>query len=213
MKIYIAGKITGDDSYRDKFGFVAERIRNHGHIALDPSTLPEGMEPRDYMNICHAMINAADLVVFLPNTFESAGAQLELNYCLYTDKLTFHLICLEDINKIFETALPVFDSTPPTKYLASRIFFRCGPDEAWAQVAEEAVELAHAALKIRRVGNPKNPTPIDADKALDNVEEEANDLFAALDVLDFRRDDVKIREKLERWLERLNKGKEEETGR
>ena len=203
MKIYIAGKITGDEGYREKFGFASERVREHGHIALDPSTLPEGMEPSDYMNICHAMINAADLVVFLPDTFESAGAQLELDYCLYTNKMIFQLDALSAINKVFDSPWPVHKTTPPTKYLATSIFFRCGADEAWAQVAEEASELAHAALKIRRVGNSKNPTPIEADEALDNVEEEANDLFFLFDVLDFRRDDARVREKLERWMERL----------
>lgn len=211
MKIYIAGKITGDETYREKFGFVAERVRNHGHIALDPSTLPEGMEPRDYMNICHAMIEAADLVIFLPDHMESGGAQIELDYCIYTHKPLCKLKQMSDLDKLIEMPLHSNIATPPTKYLATSIFFRCGFDEAWAQLAEEASELAHAALKMRRVDNSKNPTPIDANEALDNVFEEVNDLLATLDVLDLRRDDEQVRTKLIRWMERLTTGAGKET--
>lgn len=33
-------------------------------------------------------------------------------------------------------------------------------DELLVNLAEEAIELAHAALKLRRCGNKLNPTPI-----------------------------------------------------
>ena len=40
------------------------------------------------------------------------------------------------------------------------------PDaELWAQLAEEAAELAQAALKIRRVLDGTNPTPKDIGEA------------------------------------------------
>lgn len=60
MKVYIAGKITGDPNYKGKFAAEAEKIRAAGHIALNPAELPEGMEPGDYMRICFAMIDVAD---------------------------------------------------------------------------------------------------------------------------------------------------------
>ena len=47
MKVYIAGKITGDPNYKGKFAAEAEKIRAAGHIALNPAELPEGMEPGD----------------------------------------------------------------------------------------------------------------------------------------------------------------------
>ena len=86
MKIYIAGKITGDPDYRAKFADAQRQIEAQGHTALNPATLPEGMEPKDYMRICFAMIDVADAVVFLPDAAESAGARLEMAYCEYIEK-------------------------------------------------------------------------------------------------------------------------------
>ena len=60
------------------------------------------------------------------------------------------------------------------KKAASFVRDRLELDEIYAQLAEEAAELAHAALKMRRVINRKNPTPVDADDAFESVVEEAN---------------------------------------
>lgn len=86
LKIYIAGKITGDQDYAKKFNTAAREYENSGYIVLNPAMLPEGMRPADYMRICFAMIDTADVVAFLPGYETSQGAQLELQYCLYTDK-------------------------------------------------------------------------------------------------------------------------------
>ena len=86
MKIYIAGKITGDPDYRAKFADAQRQIEAQGHIVLNPATLPEGMDPKDYMRICFAMIDVADEVWFLPRWAESEGAAIEWRYCRYADK-------------------------------------------------------------------------------------------------------------------------------
>lgn len=86
MKIYIAGKITGDPNYREKFERVADLLRTEGHIVLNPAEMPQGMEPADYMRICFAMIDVADAVVFQPGWSNSKGASLEYDYCQYTGK-------------------------------------------------------------------------------------------------------------------------------
>ena len=85
-KIYIAGKITGDPDYKAKFEAAAEAYKKKGYTVLCPSWMPAGMQPADYMRICFAMIDTADVVAFLPGYETSPGAQLELQYCLYTDK-------------------------------------------------------------------------------------------------------------------------------
>lgn len=85
-KIYIAGQITGDPDYKKKFDAVEKGYRKHGYITLNPASLPEGMSRADYMRICFAMIDTADKVVFMPGYQNSAGAQLELQYCNYTNK-------------------------------------------------------------------------------------------------------------------------------
>ena len=86
MKIYIAGKITGDPDYRAKFADAQRQIEAQGHIVLNPATLPEGMEPKDYMRICFAMIDVADRVLFLRDWFLSTGAKIEMSYCDYIGK-------------------------------------------------------------------------------------------------------------------------------
>ena len=86
MKIYIAGKITGDPDYRAKFADAQRQIEAQGHIVLNPATLPEGMDPKDYMRICFAMIDVADEVWMTPRWAASEGAALELRYCRYICK-------------------------------------------------------------------------------------------------------------------------------
>ena len=86
MKVYIAGKITGDPGYRDKFAAAEIQLGRQGHVVLNPAELPEGMAPEDYMRICFAMIDVADAVIFLPDAAESAGARLEMAYCEYIGK-------------------------------------------------------------------------------------------------------------------------------
>ena len=86
MKVYIAGKITGDPWYRDKFAAEEIQLGGQGHTVLNPAELPEGMAPADYMRICFAMIDVADAVVFLQDAKDSAGARLEMAYCEYIGK-------------------------------------------------------------------------------------------------------------------------------
>lgn len=86
MKIHIAGKITGDPKYRDRFRDEAERLEGLGHIVLNPAELPEGMSKAEYMRICFAMIDCADTVFLLPGWQGSPGARLEQAYCSYIGK-------------------------------------------------------------------------------------------------------------------------------
>jgi nucleoside 2-deoxyribosyltransferase len=91
-KIYIAGKITGDPKYRAKFKRAKERLAAYMGPILNPAELPEGMAPADYMQLCFAMIDCSDMVVFLPDYEQSKGAMLELEYCRYIGKETFILV-------------------------------------------------------------------------------------------------------------------------
>lgn len=86
MKVYIAGKITGDPRYRDKFAAAEIQLGWQGNTVLNPAELPEGMTPADSHVICLAMIDVADSVVFLPDAKDSAGARLEKAYCEYVGK-------------------------------------------------------------------------------------------------------------------------------
>ena len=86
---------------------------------------------------------------------------------------------------------------------ASFVRTRLDEEEIYAQLAEEAAELAHAALKVRRILHGTNPTPVDPDDACERVVEEANDVMAVLDTIRIARDEKRIALKLTRWKERL----------
>ena len=73
MKIYISGKITGDRRYKAKFREVEKKLAAAGHIVLNPATAPEGLRPVDYMRLCFAMMEAADVVLFMQDYQDSRG--------------------------------------------------------------------------------------------------------------------------------------------
>lgn len=85
------------------------------------------------------------------------------------------------------------------------------PADQFGQVAEEAVELAHAAMKMQRILNGTNPTPVTEKEAMGKVMEEICDLYNALEVLKL---DVNMKyegirkKKMARWVERIKKGVE-----
>lgn len=88
VKVYIAGKITGDSLYKKKFQRAQDFFEKQGEIVLNPAVLAEGMRPADYMMICIPMIFAADWIVFLPNYRDSRGAQVEYALSEYIGKQT-----------------------------------------------------------------------------------------------------------------------------
>ena len=53
MKIYIAGKITGDDGYRAKFQEAAKNLEALGHVVLNPAILPAAWRNR---TICRSRL-------------------------------------------------------------------------------------------------------------------------------------------------------------
>ena len=77
--------------------------------------------------------------------------------------------------------------------------------ELLAGLAEEAAELAHAALKLRRVYDKTNPTPLLDEVAVANLYEEVADVMLYIDQLNLNIMEVdKIKnEKMNRWLRRL----------
>lgn len=80
--------------------------------------------------------------------------------------------------------------------------------EILAQLAEEAAELAQAALKYRRCLDGTNPTPITRKEAHDVLVEELADVFVCVDALDGDYNSEASKDwkerKAERWAKRLN---------
>lgn len=79
MKIYIAGKITGDEKYKSKFGNAEIALMKKGHTVFNPAKIPitKGWEWDDYMKASGKMQKICDAVLFLSDWEESKGARLE----------------------------------------------------------------------------------------------------------------------------------------
>ncbi len=76
--VYLAGKITGDPNYRQKFAQARKALEGKGYIVLDPSILPsEGFSWEAYMRMSRAMLVECEAICFLPDWTESTGALLE----------------------------------------------------------------------------------------------------------------------------------------
>lgn len=95
------------------------------------------------------------------------------------------------------------------EYIRSKLTYA----EQMAGLAEEATELAHAALKLRRVCDGTNPTPVTEKEAVANLIEEVGDVLLYLEVLGFPVEPEDYRKnmdaKLERWVRRM-KGESQE---
>lgn len=72
------------------------------------------------------------------------------------------------------------------------------------QLAEEAVELAHACQKMARKLRGENPTPVTEDFIRHSIHEEFTDVINTANYLGLAFDRDLAREKNRRWIERLN---------
>ena len=99
MKIYIAGKITGQErtAMIIKFEAAAMHLKAQGHHPFIPCVLPEydDVPHEDYLHVCYAMIDICDAIYMLSDWQQSKGARMELQYAadhkkeiLYEDEST-----------------------------------------------------------------------------------------------------------------------------
>lgn len=98
------------------------------------------------------------------------------------------------------------------EYIAANL----SEEDILCQIAEEAAELAQAALKLRRAISQTNPTPATVGEAVDNLFEEYGDTVGAFAVYANKNkceDDLSeivsdnINAKLYRWAQRIKEGK------
>lgn len=86
MKIYIAGKITGDKHYKRKFRKYEKKLVKLGHSVMSPAWL--GAYPdftwEHYMSVSRAMQEVCEATFFIPDWMDSRGAKEEF---MYADKL------------------------------------------------------------------------------------------------------------------------------
>lgn len=80
---------------------------------------------------------------------------------------------------------------------------KVGKPALYENMAEEAAEVAHAALKVSRIMRGENPTPEKLNDAMLRLKHELCDLQVVCDVTGLECDYGYMTEKLERWIDRL----------
>lgn len=82
---------------------------------------------------------------------------------------------------------------------------KIGKSAMLEQLAEEATELAHAALKLARIERGENPTPVLKDAAVSHLIEEYTDVVQCAEELSLapNREQIKLKKMRfeERWKE------------
>lgn len=101
--------------------------------------------------------------------------------------------------------------------MAKKVIEYISQEEILAQTAEEAVEFAQAALKLRRALYGKNPTPRSIPECWEAFEEEYGDLLNCIDALTLEdaqnyhafmsKCGEKAEPKMSRWKERLEEAR------
>lgn len=74
MKIYLSGKITGDENYKAKFNAMTEKLKALGYAVFNPAILPDGFEYEDYMKIDLCALSTCDGIFLLYDWQNSPGA-------------------------------------------------------------------------------------------------------------------------------------------
>ena len=79
MKIYIAGKITGDPNYKEKFNSAEKTVAELGHSVMNPAWLVDypDFTYADYVAVSTTMQFRCNAILMLKDWGESNGAICE----------------------------------------------------------------------------------------------------------------------------------------
>ena len=91
MKMYISGKITGDDDYRSKFAAKELELTRQGYNIVNPCCIGEHefLSYEDFMHVDFALIDVCDAIYMMRDWKSSSGAQRELSYARAKGKKVF----------------------------------------------------------------------------------------------------------------------------
>lgn len=89
MRIYIAGKITGNPGAKQRFQELENSLLRGGHEPINPYKIGEiypNLNHEEIMHLCFAAIDICDAVLLQDNWKESPGACQEYGYSLAKGK-------------------------------------------------------------------------------------------------------------------------------
>lgn len=93
MKVYIAGKITGNPDYIKQFAEAEEELKASGHTVLNP-VKNKGFSYKEYIDMGLCELMKCDGIYLLDGWQESSGARLEFLYAMVTD-----MVIVEGVKK------------------------------------------------------------------------------------------------------------------
>ena len=93
MKVYIAGKITGNPDYIKQFAEAEEELKASGHTVLNP-VKDKGFSYKEYIDMGLCELMKCDGIYLLDGWQESSGARLEFLYAMVTD-----MVVVEGVKK------------------------------------------------------------------------------------------------------------------
>lgn len=79
--IYISGKVTGTDDYRERFAKAESRLKLQGYRVINPvkktARFPKGTSWETYMRACIRLLSRCDYIYLLHDWRKSRGAIIE----------------------------------------------------------------------------------------------------------------------------------------
>lgn len=108
LRIYIAGAITGDPEYMEKFERAARRIEKAGHVPVNPAKLPGGKPYKWYIDTGLQLLAGCDAMYLLSTWRGSRGAKTETDYARAVQLPIFHELTNTWTGQAPETQMPFF---------------------------------------------------------------------------------------------------------
>ena len=103
MRIYISGKITNNENYKDDFARAVKMLgtENTKDLIVNPAALSDVLlgntRHEDYMQVCFTLLDTCDCIFLLDNWEESKGANQEYGYAKAKGLTILHEQELRDV--------------------------------------------------------------------------------------------------------------------